>query len=508
MHPLQYRRQFLFGPHEVDLPEAWQRVPVAGGRTLHAHPDLPVTQRERGGVELTLLGYALDPHHPAHDDGDVLDDLLGRVDGAADVLAEADPLGGRWALVAADADGTLLFHDASGLRQVVHVCDGGGVWAASDTPLLGHAVDLVDDPEAVEEFVESSYFRRSKQAWWPGDRTRYVGVRALLPNHALDLDTGDVRRFWPSAPLVPQTLAGGVERGTAVLRGMMEAAARRSPLMIAMTAGLDSRVLLGACREIADRASFYTFVHYEIDRDYADVVVPQKLLGQLGLNHRVIDCITPETFTDSDDPALAEYRSLYLSNTAVPHEVWGAISYSLSKAIGDDPMLVKSNCNATTKYLSKWRTKEPYITPKALAEGMARKFMKGDSFAFREITRWTADATEHARPRGYDPLNLFHIEQRMGRWQAADWLERDLDHETFDPANSREYYAALLGVPDEYRKPPKRLHREMIRTMWPEALDVPINPVPLRVRLWTAVRPAFVATGALDVIKRAVRGPR
>ena len=508
MHPLQYRRQFLLGPRPADgLPEAWQRLSVAGERTLQAHLDLAVTQRTRNGVELTLLGYLIDPRHPDRDDDGVLDDLLGRVERAADVLTETDSLGGRWALVATDADTALLLHDANGLRQVVHAQDGG-VWAASDTPLLGHALRLEDDAEAVERFVESPYFQRSDTAWWPGDRTRCAGVRQLLPNHVLDLGSGAVRRFWPSAPLEPRTLESGVERGTAILQGMMAGAARRAPLTVAVTAGVDSRILLGGARDVAGEVSFYTYVHHQIDRNHADVAIPQRLFRRLGLSHRVIDCITPEAFATSDDPDLAEYRSVYLSNTAVPHPVWGAISYTMSQEVPDDHILVKSNCNAGTKNSHGWAVHErggdggrPGVP---LAGFMG---MRGNEFAVQEFGRWAASAQSVA-PLGYDFYDLFYCEQRMGRWQAADWLERDLDHETFDPANSREYCAALLGVPGEHRRPPRRLYREMVRATWPELLQVPINPVRLRDRLWKKARPAFVATGSLDVIKRVVRGPR
>ena len=97
-------------------------------------------------------------------------------------------------------------------------------------------------------------------------------------------------------------------------------------------------------------------------------------------------------------------------------------------------------------------------------------------------------------------------EQRSGRWQAGDQLERDLDHETFVPFNSREYFTTLLGVPAKHRRSPEPLHRAMIRAMWSETLSVPINPVPLKGQLRAAARRVLVATGTLDIAKRIVRG--
>ena len=511
MHPLLYRRQFLLGPRPVDgFPSAWQRLAVTGGRTLHAHPDLLVTQRERGGVELTLLGFAIDPHHPARSDADVLDDLLDRAGRAANVLEQTDHLGGRWALVAVDADDALLFGDACGFRQAVYATNGGETWCASQPLLLGEAIDLVDDPEAVGGFVESRFFRRDKEGWWPGDRTRYAGVRTLLPNHVLDLAAGDARRFWPFAPLEPRSLESGVERGNAVLEGMMAAAHRRFPLTIALTAGIDSRMLLAPSREIANEVSFFTHLHYGLDETHVDVVVPKKLSARLGFEHRVIDCVRPKAFSTSADPEVVAYRELYLANTSNSHLGWGSISYTLSREIPDDHVVVKANANPVTKgnYRRKVATEATDLDtlPEALAGYL---HMGGNAFAVREFRHWAEASVGHAERYGYDLLDLFQQEQREGRWQAGDQLERDLDHETFVPFNSREYFSTLLGVAPEHRRtPPRRLHREMVRALWPEALRVPINPLTPRQKVRAAARRVLVATGTLDTVKRLVRGSR
>ena len=510
MNPLLYRRQFLLGPRPVaGLPDAWQRLAVAGGRTLHAHPDLTVTQRERGGVELTLLGFAVDPHHPGHGDAEVLDDLLGRAGRAGDVLEETDHLGGRWALVAVDADDALVFHDASGLRQVTYARDGGAVWAASQPLLLGEAVELTPDSEAEAEFVATPFFQNRKEAWWPGDRTRYAGVRALLPNHVLDLETGTVRRFWPHAPLEATTFEGGAARGSAVLRGMMAGAHRRFPLTAAMTAGLDSRLQLAACRDVADDVEFFTHLHYGYDATHPDAVVSAKLLRRLGLRHRLVPCPTPDEFAASDDPNVAAYRDLYMANTSNSHLGWGSISYALSREIPDDHVIVKANSNETTRHRFRVRSGDEGTDADVLAHTMTKLVgMGGVDFATRAFQTWAEDSVEPVEAYGYDAYDVAFWEQRSGRWQAGDQLERDLDHETFVPFNSREYFTTLLGVPAEHRRAPEPLHRAMIRAMWPETLSVPINPLPLTGRLRAAARRVLIATGTFERVKRLVRRGR
>ena len=379
------------------------------------------------------------------------------------------------------------------------------MWCASQPELLKRAVPLEVDP-TVSTFTASRFYQKSREAWWPGDRTRYRDVRALLPNHALDLQTGAVRRFWPYAPLEPRSLEGAVDHGTAILRGMMLGARHRFPLTIAMTAGLDSRLQLAASRDIAHDATFFTHLHYGHGEGHVDAVVPRKLLKRLGLRLQVVECPTPKTFADSAEPSMAAYRELYLANTSTAHVGWGSISYAMRAAVPDDHVVVKANCNETTRHRFRVRSGDAGTDPATLARTMTGLFgMDGADFATEEFRRWADRSVGPIEALGYDAYDLAFWEQRSGRWQAGDQLERDLDHETFVPFNSREYFACLLGVPAEHRTAPERLHLEMIQALWPETLRIPINPLPLRAKVRAAARSAFVATDTLDVAKRIAR---
>ena len=498
----RYRRQFVLAPRPVGELSHWPATSLGAGRMLHAHPDLPVTHAEVDGLRLTLVGYAIDPHRPELDDAGVLDALARRACDAAGVPDAVAALGGRWVLVASDAERDLLLHDANGLRSVVHTTRDDGVWCASDTPLLGEVLPLVDDADAVELFVESAYYRTSPQPWWPGDATRYDGVRQLLPDHVLDLGAGTVRRFWPGAPLPERALPDAACDAAAILRGMTEGAARRFPLSAGLTAGLDSRLLLAASRSIAPTTDFFTQVHYEIKRSSPDVTVSERLAQEFALTHRVIDSLDVDTFLTSDDPRVAEHRAIYMSNTATPRAVFGAISVAVDDAIDDAQVLVKGNCNESTRRYYDW--------PRGAAAGSAEALcqvtgMAGNELSRRAYARWLDGATDVCERLGYDVLDVFYIEQRVARWQAADQLERDIDHETFVPFNSREYAEICLGVVEEHRRPPYGLHLAMIRELWPELLTVPINPVSLQMRAKAVAYGVASRLGVVDQLKRLLR---
>lgn len=62
MCDLAHRRQFVIGPRVLSQCSSWVQHPLAFGRFVaQLHPDLEFTQTSSKGVELSLLGFILDP---------------------------------------------------------------------------------------------------------------------------------------------------------------------------------------------------------------------------------------------------------------------------------------------------------------------------------------------------------------------------------------------------------------------------------------------------------------
>jgi hypothetical protein len=78
---------------------------------------------------------------------------------------------------------------------------------------------------------------------------------------------------------------------------------------------------------------------------------------------------------------------------------------------------------------------------------------------------------------GINALTGFYWEQMLGNWGATGNSESDIAIEEVNPMNSHGLYEVFLGVDDRFTKYKSNvLFREIIRKMWPELLDFPINP--------------------------------
>lgn len=445
---------------------AWTRVPLDGTLWLAAHPGLNVVRVERGLHVLTLAGFLIDPEHPERSDAEIVEELLGTPGFAASPFAATERLGGRWLLVLAGPEDTFAFADAGGLRQLFLAPDPqtGGVHGASEPGLLAELGGLRPDPEA-EAFLRSDRIVRNAEHWWPGDATPFSEVRRLLPNHVVSLRSGRRRRFWPAARPPRTTPEEALDllarRLPALLRGFI----RRGSVEISLTAGLDSRIVLAATREMAGELRYLTIRQAGMPATHADLEIARRLAERLGLDYRILPSATAVR-----EPVRAAYRD----GIHDFHEKWLRDAQAIYDAGGHRTRVVTGSVGEALRLA--YRTYGIHKRRRPSLARLARVAKLGTHpFALRHLAAWR-DSLDRSIPA--DVGDLFYMEQRSGRWLATAQLEfGQVWGEIFTPFNSRELVAALQGVPQAVRREPKSiLFRELIGRLWPEALLEPINP--------------------------------
>lgn len=462
-----YVSQFILGPAFVEQLAGWQRATVASQFKLSVHPDLACTRIAEGVQELTLLGHMLDPLNPDATNADILRALLGHFTNREALITATDGLGGRWLLIAANKDESFLFHDALGLRQAFHTdpAELGALWAMSQPGLASEVLSLTPDEQALD-YMDTQTFRRASEYRFPASASSFRGLKHLLPNHWLDLKTGRSQRYWPVAPLEVLSPEAAIDRLGTLMSGQIRAAATRFDLAITLTAGLDSRLLLAAARGVADHCSIMTLRQGKMPDHHADIEIPARLLKRLGLSHEVVRA----TSTMTPEFSLHFKRNVYLA-----HDHYGHDAEAILKHYGRTKAVLTGSAAEVGR--SPFRSKLPHadyvrFTPELLAW---LEYSSTHPFLVSHFREWLADASQQKHVK---LLDLFEWEQDYGNWLAMTQLEFDCAwRENFTPYNCRQVLATLLGVSEQYRKPPDYLlFRRAIQKAWPELLQEPINP--------------------------------
>ena len=465
---LRFRRQFLLTDAPLPTPPASLQETGLGSWHLYRHPDLPLTVLYgETGPQLALLGFVLDPDRPEATDHDILARLAaGGLD--PETLAQGlHGLSGRFVLLVFGAQGLCVFHDPCGLRTVYYRQNDGHLAIGSSPPILGLVAPLTPG-ERARAYWASDYVRGKREHWLPCGTSLYEDVHQLVPNHYLRVPDLAQIRYWPFAALQPRTLPEAADRIARILSQSITGMARRSALAFPLTAGLDSRTLLAATKDEAAGMYFYTLRYRKLDEQSADIQIPRRLLGKLGLRHHLIDCRAE---------APADFAAVYEANTAPSHmDDWGQIAHGMLNGLPQDRVAIKGNCSEIGRC---------YYYPSGAPEADAdtdfflRRYSGWDRLPFlREaVENWLAKAVPAAETSGINLFDLFYWEGRLGGWQAQSQLEWDIAQEVFTPFNNREALELMFGVDPRHRiEPDHALHREIALRLWPEVLSEPINP--------------------------------
>lgn len=468
---LAHRNQFILGPVHPEGLTGWKNYTVNESLCLTVHPDLQVEQMEANGQKITLLGFILDPERPRAGNEAILDSVLQSVARGKTPYESTYDYGGRWILIFGNSEQTLLFNDAAGLRQVFYTQDGMSdrFWCASQPGILAELLGLKISPEAAE-FIDSYEFRKNHEFRFPGASTPYREIQHLLPNHLLNLETRRCHRYWPDGPLEslpPESAASSIGK---TMCGLMQGASARFELALSLTAGMDSRIVMAASKDLIERLSIMTVRQLDKPEDYMDVAVPAQLLSRLKLEHHVVKS---SLIMDR------EFLRIFQANTALPHPAYAPDAHAILKYYGHSRVAVTGSASEIGRSSFKKQIQKPKdaaITPEDLAklQKMGPNRLVIDSYA-----QWLSGLGDL---HNVHPLDLFEWEQGHGNWLAMCQLEFDIAwRDIFTPYNCRSLLKTMLSVKDEYRESPSyALHRMIISNLWPELLEVPINPQPVQ----------------------------
>lgn len=454
----RHRLQFLLSPVATEIPDGWDVVSV-GSRTLAHHPHLDVAVASgRAGVA-SVIGYCFDPLRPDVSERELAAELAGLPHDESAIAEFCQKLSGRWVAIRDDGDTGVALCDAGGTRQVCHTSTSDGVWLASHPRLLADAADLVDDPDAVDHRSSGG---TSNGRWWPGSSTVVTGVARLLPNHAVDLVSGSVRRVWPRGPIESLGLDEAAERIATHLRLSVLAVARRAPLTLMLSGGWESRLVLAACRELVDDMTFISLHTHQQGPE--DSTIAAQLARRLDLDL---------TFDVTEPKATDAFWSDYQSNVDDALVEYASTAEVLLRRCGRERIVLTGHMPIVHTFFKKL---SPSESRRFALDTTLRLARAGSSeFERRATEAWLSGVP---RDTGVPPIDFFRWEQQWGGSWLTPWLlQYDWSwNDCFLPLSQYPVIEAALGVPARFRfKPSPELTHRVVAQLWPDVLDVEID---------------------------------
>jgi hypothetical protein len=463
-NPLQFRRQFLLARGQVPALSHWPNHEVGHFRLYH-HPDLAVTTVSEGGRTLVLVGYWFDATNPELSNAAILRQVATESHSFEAMVLAVKNKAGRYVLIYLDGSNAMLVQDALALREVYYCTAPNLVVCGSQpnlvVPCSNPKLRASDDPVTKQFYTQDMGFVRNRSLW-VGDGTYYASLRHLLPNHALDLNTLAVERYWPNVKLPRLELEQAVKKASSFLEGMLKAVTHRHPVMLAVTSGTDSRTLLAASRSVRDKIYYFVNQEHALTERSSDIAIPSRIFKRIGVPFHV-----HQVPSDVDE----EFRRTFLGNTFFASDRILSTIYNVYYKSHPEKINLLG-VGEIGRALWGYAPKE--VNAYYLAYALR---YKSSPYATRACERWLRELCPVAERHNLDMMTMLLWEQLLGNWGAVGNSESDIAIEEFDPFDSHYLYETLLGVNEESIGGDRHvIFREMLRCMWPELLEFPINP--------------------------------
>ena len=458
---LEFRRQYISGPESNIFP-GWNFVTLPGGRTIAAHPDLQLTDYEGKNFRLILLGYILNPYHPTQSNFHVLSNIDETSHDYAGLCEQLYDKSGHYVLFAIKGANGIVLNDVGGLKQVYYYLDPKGqTWFTSHASILSKHLNLPFDEEALH-YTHSEKYKKKLEPWFPTDTSPYTGVKRLVPNHYLDINTLSQTRFWPVKKLKHYSLVEGTRQVGNLIKGASEAGHNRFPVAVSLTGGYDSRVVLAGCRDFAQDIEVFTMIYRHLSEKSEDLLIASQIAREMNLKYHYFKC-------NQEIPTY--FVNLYQQNTEGYKTDWMNLVYARYTNIPQEKVVYKGNLAEAIR-CDFWPDGiyPVEVTVQTLVEASC---LGNDPFIYNALEKWMREA-ESLEKYNYRLLDLFALEVEAGSWQAMSHSIFGIAHEEYSPFANRKLLDISLGVHKRYRSWPKiQFEQEIVKYLWPELANFP-----------------------------------
>jgi len=381
------------------------------------------------------------------------------------LLDKTKRMAGRFAILFEKSGAMYALTDAAGFLSVYYSIDQKKICLSSCDELIRQHFGYPFSKESIVIRNAATY-----ESHMPHDITMCENIKALLPNHYLDLTGMKPVRFFPSKEFVDRYKvahkAGNydemLKRHVNLIDGIISEYTKYYEIVCPVTSGYDSRVNLSFLRRKIDNLLCYTFTKPSFKEDSGDYYVPPMLCDKIGAEHIAISdvCTSEEYFGDLKN-RIGEYHSKYTADLAHTFNsklkgkalVSGCVTEQIGKVCfgNSGPLFLVTPQFFLTRY-------DNYSS---LTKKHIKKHM--------QAIRYHPNAATHIH-------DLIGLESFCGRWAAqSPMIYAMMGVNVLNIYNCREIIEGWMLMPRGIRRE-KYIHYKLIEMTTPELLDVPFNP--------------------------------
>ncbi|SFC11094.1 hypothetical protein SAMN04488102_10385 [Alkalibacterium subtropicum] len=413
------------------------------------------TQIDHADKSIILYGKVIDSRNAALTPREIAADLLA-AENMTELLAYSRYLAGRYVILFRVKEELWVLPDATSSVPVYYTVTGHETVVASSQKRIADVLGFELSASAVK--IKAS---AEEQQSLPYDSAMYDEMKAVIPNHYLNVNEQRAVRHFPSYKMQEKTVEEVALETIHLTQNVVDNYMAERELIIPLTAGKDSRLVLSFFRKYQDRIKLYTFNHHPESPEPDDIRIPKQLTEKLGLTYRVFP---REQLEESD---YKHYQTMF-SGTQNKRILENALTLKKSEyrdqsfVTGDIIPLVKSNFGR--------KLPEKLATPSYLVT-KTHNYSKENK---ARITEWLNEVKGSAHENQVSLYDLFFWEMRLGRWLPNNMANYDTMSDPVLIFNNRHLIESWSAIP-RAKRVDTAIHEMIIAKQWPELLDISLT---------------------------------
>lgn len=425
---------------------------------VYAHKNLKFQHVSGNGNELVILGDVFNPLKPS-DSNLVIANTLVRLSSFNELLRTTDKLTGRFVILVKTEGSYYLLSDFFCQRQTYYWFTNDSFYASSSDKLLLDSLGLkLEIDESKKALSTSNYFLKIHEHWLLGESDWDNRLKKLIPNHSLNISNKVAERIPIYAPRAIDKASFEKEVLTS-FKNSISAYSKRYSLMLGLTSGYDSRLLMSSSITLNKSIKYFTFNRKDIYIK-RDVNIAKRLAERYELNYRDIEV---EALSSAFK---TEFEQLFL----VPRLLNKTKNIQWFKNQNlQNTAVVSGNGGATIRSIYK---EDDFKNSTSICKTIE---LESSVYNLKAIDSWLSTARPFASENGLLVSDLFYLEVRLGKWGNRMVHEMDVSGvEEFSPYNNRNLmYSILLNYNEEERK---TITVNLLEESLEGVTDIPFNP--------------------------------
>lgn len=255
------------------------------GEVTLEHKGLHLLINESNSANLVLnsdcifFGEVLDFENPAFSNKEIADTFENK--SLEEKITKLNKLGGFFLSIFISEESLLVFNDAAGQLETFIYHRGHQLIISSQPTLI---LPLIEDG-AIFDLTAPEYIVNDKVTIF--NKTPFRDIEKLAPNFFYDTRVKKNTRFFPSETLPTKKPSEVSNEVIKILEGTFESLSYRGGMALAITAGLDSRVLF-ATSLTQEKINYYVFNHPNKDGSI-DVEIAKEITSHFKKDLKVIE---------------------------------------------------------------------------------------------------------------------------------------------------------------------------------------------------------------------------